>query len=158
MLNCNTSPIVVCTQLKLNLLFQGDLVSVKNLVIQCIKYHFQPWKCRTFFNPEAEDTLSIKKKREPHEILILTLKALVCTLDILFLSNHNIHKSSCCLCTSDTKATRTFMNVVIGRKSYYQMYSYLTIFKTTCQIIILLYSPKLNFRFPVQTLSWTQQI
>ena len=130
------------------MLFQGDLVSVKNLVIQCIKYHFQPWKCRTFFNPEAEDTLSIKKKREPHEILILTLKALVYTLDILFSSNHNIHKSS----------SRTFMNVVIGRKSYYQMYSYLTIFKTTCQIIILLYNPKLNFRFPVQTLSWTQQI
>ena len=98
--NSSTQLKTHCTRLKLNLLFQGDLVSVKNLVIQCIKYHFQPWKCRTFFNPEAEDTLSIKKKREPHEILILTLKALVCALNILFSSNQNIHKSLCCLCTS----------------------------------------------------------
>ena len=40
---------------------------------------------------------------------------LVCTLDILFLSNHNIHKSLCGLCfwASDPLINRTYKNLSI---------------------------------------------
>ena len=48
------------------------------------------------FNKKVKKNIPIKGFQNP--LNSETVVCIVCTLDILFSSNHNIHKSSCVLC------------------------------------------------------------